>query len=161
MTMITKVKLTDLRPARYVYPDPFFSPAGNPPDFKPMFQHPNPGRWYIDVGPTAEGIESAIREKRFNTSRMDDEFFGVVWPAITGKTSDLWERARLVRQYHEERVAHLVETVEKWNNDSDSYPITCDPKKALTHGNHRFLALTYLGKTEAFCEVPAPAPTEN
>ena len=100
------------------------------------------------VDPTREGVQKAIAEGRFSLKGMDQHYWNEIVPEIEGATQDLAERDRLMREYHNERIAELVRTKEAWLNQPDPHPITVNQFDEVIAGNHRFRAIRYLGVAE-------------
>lgn len=112
------------------------------------------------VDPTRQGIETAIKEGRFSKSVMDQDY-QVVTDAILQKTRDPAEMDRLMREYHNERVAELVRKKDSWLGVRDPWPIKINQFNQVVEGNHRFRAVRFLGLDEVevvVVEEAAPRP---
>lgn len=96
------------------------------------------------VDPTREGVEKAIRDGRFSERIMDQDY-GQIVVEIAASTKSLDEIDRQVHEYHNERVACLVRTMESWLDAANSWPITANQFNQVIAGNHRIRALRYRG----------------
>jgi hypothetical protein len=99
------------------------------------------------VDPTRQGVQKAIDEGRFSKKIMGHNY-KEVQAEIWKKTQDPAEMDRLMHEYHNERVAELVQTQETWLDKPDSWPITVNQFNEIIEGNHRFRAIRFLGLDE-------------
>ena len=112
------------------------------------------------VDPTRQGVHKAIAEGRFSKKIMDQDYNDVA-AEICNMTQDPAERNRLMREYHNERIAELVRTKDAWLNEPDAWPIKVNQFNQVVEGNHRFRAVRYLGLDEVevvFVQEANPRP---
>jgi len=95
------------------------------------------------VDPTRDGVQKAIDERRFSEKIMDRDY-ETVKKEILCMTNDPAEGNRLMREFHNERVADLVRTKDVWLDRPDRWPITVNQFNQVIEGNHRFRAIRYL-----------------
>jgi hypothetical protein len=112
------------------------------------------------VDPTQQGVKTAYEEGRFCKNIMDKDYKSIS-QAIMQKTQDLSEMNRLMREFHNERVAELVRTKDSWLGVLDAWPIKINQFNQIIEGNHRFRAIRFLELDEIEVEVveeAAPRP---
>jgi hypothetical protein len=98
------------------------------------------------VDPTKEGVRDAIKEARFSTIIMGSPEYKVM--AVRFAEKEEHEANRLMREYHNERVAELVRTKATWLGKPDDWPITVNEFNEIIEGNHRFRAVRHLEMDE-------------
>lgn len=112
------------------------------------------------VDPTRDGIDRAIKEGRLSDRVMDRDYQAVV-EVIRQNSNDPTEMNRLMREFHNERIAELVRTKDSWLGVTDRWPIKVNQFNQVIEGNHRFRAARFLGLEEIEVEVVdevAPRP---
>jgi hypothetical protein len=105
------------------------------------------GEWGNSCEPTAQQIQTAIDEKRFETRPFQKDEQIIYQECWKNAGGDVKKFCDLVTKYHAERVAYFVE-----NGLGDPIKLKEDGKE-IDEGSHRYLAAKHMKEVTIDVEV--------